>query len=103
LSASPQTLQNTDFPIEGDPFNGLVKIDIINAQRGFSDVNAEGQESAVSIKNLSGQLRSYYDKHLNPTLNPTADDVNALRAIADAKKLFDKNLKECFNASLSEL
>ncbi|PTT03693.1 ATP-dependent endonuclease [Pedobacter sp. HMWF019] len=102
-SSSPQILNVSDIPIEGDAFNGLIKIDIINAQRGFSDVNSDSHESVSSIKNLSGQLRSYYDKHLNPTINPTTDDINALRAINDAKKLFDQNLKECFKESLAEL
>lgn len=102
LHETPQALNPGDQPIDGDPFKGIIKIDIINAQRGFSDVNSDGVEGS-GIKNLSGQLRSYYDKHLNPSLNPSEHDVDALKAINDARILFDKNLKESFSASLSEL
>lgn len=97
-----QKLPNNSTPLDSDAFNGLIKIDIINAQRGFSGTNPEESESA-NIKNLSGQLRSYYDKHLNPLDNPTPDDIKALEAIQEAKKIFDNNLKESFKSSLAEL
>jgi predicted ATP-dependent endonuclease of OLD family len=35
-----QKLPANSDPIDGDPFDGLFKIDIINAQRGFSDPNS---------------------------------------------------------------
>jgi predicted ATP-dependent endonuclease of OLD family len=103
LKNSPQKLPSNAMPLEDSAFNGLVKVDIINAQRGFSDVNTEGGDSATRTKNLSSQLRSYYDKHLNPSLRPTANDLEALKAIGAAKLIFDKNLQESFSASLSEL
>jgi predicted ATP-dependent endonuclease of OLD family len=103
LSATPQQLTDFDIPIEGDALNGLIKIDIINAQRGFSDANADSADVATNTKTLSSQLRSYYDKHLNPTVNPTSDDIAALRAIHSAKELFDTNLKTSFESSLKEL
>lgn len=99
----PQVLSEFDLPVEGDAFSGLIKVDIINAQRGFSDVNSDSSENTATVKNLSSQLRNYYDKHLNPTVNPSSDDIKALRAINDAKKIFDQNLKECFSTSLKEL
>ncbi|MFT3979257.1 MAG: AAA family ATPase [Ferruginibacter sp.] len=103
LSATPQPLTDLDIPIEGDALSGLIKIDIINAQRGFTDANADSGEASTNTKTLSSQLRSYYDKHLNPSVNPTSDDIKALRAIHEAKEIFDSNLKESFKSSLSEL
>lgn len=97
-----QVLSPNAQALEDSAFNGLIKVDIINAQRGFSDVNSESADTS-KVKNLSGQLRSYYDKHLNPSLKPTLNDLEALKAIEDAQELFDKNLKESFKASIGEL
>ena len=97
-----QELLDNNIALEGDVLKGLIKIDIINAQRGFSDANSETVESNSS-RNLSSQLRAYYDKHLNPTLEPTEKDIDALESINNAQDDFDKNLKESFKTSLSEL
>ncbi|PZU14648.1 MAG: ATP-dependent endonuclease, partial [Chryseobacterium sp.] len=96
-----QELLDNNIPLDGDVLKGLIKIDIINAQRGFSDANSETVES--NSRNLSSQLRAYYDKHLNPTLEPTEKDIDALESINNAQDDFDKNLKESFKTSLSEL
>jgi len=96
-----QELLDNNIALEGDVLKGLIKIDIINAQRGFSDANSETVES--NSRNLSSQLRAYYDKHLNPTLEPTEKDIDALESINNAQDDFDKNLKESFKTSLSEL
>ena len=101
LKDSPQKLTSTNIPLDSEAFSGLIKVDIINAQRGFSGTNPE--EVETNIKNLSSQLRTYYDKHLNPSVNPTPDDIKALKAIQDAKEIFDNNLKESFKNSLGEL
>lgn len=97
-----QELAENNIPVDGDVLKGLIKIDIINAQRGFSDANSETADSNIT-RNLSSQLRTYYDKHLNPTLEPTEKDIDALESINKAQDDFDKNLKESFKASLSEL
>ncbi|ANI89685.1 ATP-dependent endonuclease [Arachidicoccus ginsenosidimutans] len=97
-----QELLDNNIALDGDVLKGLIKIDIINAQRGFSDANSETVESNNS-RNLSSQLRAYYDKHLNPTLEPTEKDIDALESINNAQDDFDKNLKESFKTSLSEL
>ncbi len=102
LKDSPQQLTEFDIPIEGDTLNRIIRVDIINAQRGFSDANTDISDGHNS-KSLSSQLRSYYDKHLNPTIYPTAEDVAALQLIHDAKETFDKNLKESFKTALGEL
>ncbi|MBH1959915.1 MAG: AAA family ATPase [Flavobacteriia bacterium] len=96
-----QELLDNNIALDGDVLKGLIKIDIINAQRGFSDANSETVEN--NSRNLSSQLRAYYDKHLNPTLDPTEKDIDALESINNAQDDFDKNLKESFKTSLSEL
>ncbi|MEC3880312.1 ATP-dependent endonuclease [Parapedobacter sp. 10938] len=97
-----QELLDNSVALDGDVLKGLIKIDIINAQRGFSDANSDTAENNSS-RNLSSQLRAYYDKHLNPTLEPTEKDINALESINNAQDDFDRNLKESFKTSLSEL
>lgn len=98
----PQTLPENSDSIEGEPFDGLFKIDIINAQRGFSDPNSiEG--GSGHDRRLSKQLRQYYEKHLNPSQTPDANDLDALNAIETARTAFDERLKESFETSISEL
>ncbi|MBV7264026.1 AAA family ATPase [Photobacterium sp. WH24] len=88
--------------MEGDPFDGLFKIDIINAQRGFSDPNS-GEGAANSDRRLSAQLRSYFDKHLNPNELPEASDLDALEAMEAARSAFDEKLKSSFSNAIGEL
>ena len=97
----PQALPKDSEPIDGEPFNGLFKIDIIYAQRGFSDPNTS--ESSASDKKLSAQLKSYFEKHLDPSELPEGDDLNALGAIDVATNTFDKKLKNSFKAPIKEL
>lgn len=97
-----QDLSDTNSAIDGDVLKGLIKVDIINAQRGFTDANTENTEN-TSYRNLSTQLRTYYDKHLNPSIEPTESDLEALESINTAQEAFDKNLKESFTTSLAEL
>lgn len=101
--AQPQELALLTLPISNDPFKGLIKIDIINAQRGFSDPNADGEEKPKHSGNLSAQLREYYAKHLNPYDQPNAADLEALQAMEDAKVSFDEKLSNSFDSSLREL
>lgn len=100
--AQPQALSGS-LPLDKAPFEGLIKIDIINAQRGFSDANSDALSSIKLTGNLSSQLREYYTKHLNPSEQPAASDIEALQSIENAKKSFDDRLKESFNESLKEL
>ncbi|WP_050946452.1 AAA family ATPase [Vibrio coralliilyticus] len=88
--------------MDSDPFDGLFKIDIINAQRGFSDPNA-GEGTANSDRRLSAQLRSYFDKHLNPNELPEASDLDALEAMEAARTAFDEKLKSSFSNAIGEL
>ncbi|WP_299976284.1 AAA family ATPase [Desulfobacula sp.] len=102
--ANLQKLPDNFVSLDIEPFKGLFKIDIINAQRGFSDAKTSDiTNSGNSIGNLSSQLRGYFDKHLNPYEQPTLGDLDALTAIENAKNEFDKKLKTSFRSAISEL
>ena len=108
--ASPQVLpEGVDF-IEGNPFKGLVRIDVIDAQRGFSDPSTKSRTDDVqeggeriSQGRLSEQLRAYYKKHIDPSEMPEPSDVDALEAICLAQKEFDVRLEAGFRSSFKEL
>lgn len=102
LHKEDQELSELNMEIDGNPLNGLIKIHTINAQRGFSDANSDNTESNNS-KSLSSQLRSYYDKHLNPSIEPNEKDLEALEKLNEAQSTFDKNLTSSFEAPLKEL
>lgn len=100
--AKPQTLPADSDPLKVDPFDGLFKIDVITAQRGFSDPKTE-DESHSGFASLSTQLRQYFLKHLDPTNAPDPSDVEALEAIDAAKTIFDEKLKTSFKSAIGEL
>lgn len=102
LAVTPQELAPDAQALQIDAFKGLIKIDVINAQRGFSDPNSEGG-SGQGAGNLSNQFREYYEKHLDPAIHPEDTDIAALQAIENAKESFDKKLKESFKKSIQEL
>lgn len=97
--------QPTDYEMEcltNNPLKDIVRIDIINAQRGFSD--SEGSDGYDSSKtSLSSQLRNYYDKYLDPEKSPSPEDINILTTVEQAREMFDQNLKEKFTSAISEL
>ena len=101
--AIPQDLPETSIPLDFDPFKGLFKIDLINAQRGFSDAKTSDSPGSNNSGNLTTQLRSYYDRHLNPSVIPEEEDIDALEAIEEAQKKFDDKLKSSFKSAISEL
>jgi predicted ATP-dependent endonuclease of OLD family len=98
---APQDLRVEQTPIEIYPFDGIFKVDVIEAQRGFTDPNSS--ESKQSNGGLSGQLKKYYDHHLNPTDLPDEADLGALESIDEAKKLFDEKLNLSFEKALGEI
>ena len=100
--ARPQSLPPDSDPLKKDPFDGLVKIDVITAQRGFSDPKTE-DESYGGFASLSTQLRRYFSKHLNPSEAPDASDIAALEAIEAAKTVFNDQLKTSFEPAIGEL
>ncbi len=104
--AYPQTLSSLNEPLEGNPFKGLIRIDKIDAHRGFSNLSSKSYDEEGTYDNkgrLSEQLRSYYDKHIDPTKMPEASDIDALEAIYQAQKQFDEKLKSGFKSKFGEL
>jgi len=99
--ASPQELRTEQTPMEGYPFYGVFKVDVIEAQRGFTDPNS--LENKQSNGGLTGQLKKYYDNHLNPTDLPDVADLEALETIDKAKALFDERLNLSFKEALGEI
>ncbi len=100
--ANPQALPIGIEPMEIEPFDGLFKIDVISAQRGFSDPKTE-DDSHSGFASLSTQLRQYFSKHLDPSESPDASDIEALQAIEAAKTVFDEKLKTSFSPAIGEL
>lgn len=100
--AKPQPLPNDSASLKKDPFEGLIKIDVITAQRGFSDPKTE-DDSHSGFASLSNQLRRYFSKHLNPSDAPDASDIEALMAIEAAKTVFNEKLKMSFKPAVGEL
>ena len=112
-AARPQALPDDAVPLDKDPFKPLLRIDEIAAQRDFADAGDRrggmgGDDQADSgawryKRKLADQLRSYYDRHLDPTKSPAAEDYEALAAIQLAETNFDTRLKVGFAAAFEEL
>jgi predicted ATP-dependent endonuclease of OLD family len=103
--AMPQRLSTTALALEKNPLEGLIKIHEINAQRGFGDHGDDGQTDSKSTggKKLSEQLRTYYDKHLDPGDTPEVSDLEALRAIEVAQSAFNSRLSISFGPALLQV
>lgn len=97
--------QSTPYVMEcftDNPLKGIIRIDMIDAQRGFSDPDSS-DDSERSRKQLSTQMRNYYDKHLDPEKLPTSEDLEILEVTEQARGVFDKNLADKFAPAISEL
>lgn len=98
-------VQPTSFESEcltDNPLKDIVRVDMIDAQRGFADPDSsEGTEKVR--KQLSAQMRSYYEKHLDPEKSPSPEDLGILEATEDARKVFDKTLALKFAPAIKEL
>lgn len=109
--ANPQKLDENAEPLEKNPLEGLIRVNEISAQRGLGQQVAnrmghdDGSEATETRggKKLSAQLRSYYDKHLDPTDTPEIGDLKTLQALGEARKAFDTRLTSCFANALKEL
>lgn len=105
--ARPQQLQIESESVEGNPLLDLIRVNEINAQRGFgqsSEIsNSDDTNKSDGKRKLSDQLRQYYTKHLDPFDKPGEADLNALRTIEFAQDAFDKRLAECFKVALEEV
>ncbi|WP_417792993.1 AAA family ATPase [Terasakiella pusilla] len=106
--ARPQAIPAFSEVLETNPLDGLIHIEEINAQRGFSDVGSnmnkgENVQSTSGQRRLSDQLRAYYSKHLNPDDLPGLADLEALKAIYEAQEKFDVRLGDSFKTPIEEL
>ena len=109
--AKPQRLAPENESMGTNPFQGLVRIDEINAQRGMTDAIGEGRrlrpdEDALDVKSkrpLSAQVRSYYTKHAAPSDVPDIEDIDALDAIHKAQQAFDSKLHAGLEGALDEI
>lgn len=107
--ATPQILPLDAEALGSNPLSGLIQVDEISAQRGFgmstsSRASKEDGASKVSAgRRLSGQLRSYYDKHLDWQDTPELIDLKAIEALETARRAFDERLAESFSDALKEL
>ena len=103
--AETDELQLTPFDMEcvtDNPLKGIIKVDMIDAQRGFADPD-NGDVIDKTKKHLSEQMRSYYEKHLDPEKAPSPEDLDILQATEEARKVFDKNLAIKFEPAIREL
>lgn len=101
--AKPQSIPSDREPLESNPLNELVRVDVLWPQQ---DPNGKSQEDSAVPKlqeRLSTQLDRYYKKHLNPEEAVDCADVRILEAIYKAQEAFDKKLEEGFKSPLSEL
>lgn len=85
-----------------NPLNGIIRVDMISAQRGFSDPDIKASNE-VDHTQLSSQIRRYYDKHLDPEKMPMPEDLDILEATEHARQVFDKNLENKFEPAVKEL
>lgn len=105
IQSNKDVSQTTPFEMEcftDNPLKGIIKVDMIDAQRGFADPDSS-DSSEQAKRQLSDQMRSYYDKHLDPEKSPSPEDLDILKATEDAKKAFDKNLAIKFAPAIREL
>ena len=95
--------QEIDYELETvfDSLQNIIKVDVIEAQRGFHDPDTNFKE--IASRSLSVQLRNYYNNHLDPEKSPTEEDLNILQAMEKAKDAFDENLAEKFKDALDEV
>ncbi|MBR2507734.1 MAG: AAA family ATPase [Bacilli bacterium] len=89
-------------PLENSPLDNLIKIDIINAQRGMNDENADTEQ--IENRKLSNLLTSYYSNHLDPNKGEISDDdLNAIEKLNEATSNFTEIMKTSFEPALNEL
>ena len=95
----PQGIPEFSFAQEGDPFAGIIKVDAINAQRGFEDADTSRNQK------LASQFYEYLRTNLNPEHNPEPkdSDIKAILAVSKSEQLFDNTLQASFKGPINEL
>lgn len=85
---------------KNNPFESIVQVDMIDAQRGFSDPDSRQEIEGLS---LSSQMRSYYSKYLDPEVETMDGDLAILDAMTKAQCTIDDTLRTKFEDPLKEL
>ncbi|MGM0214557.1 AAA family ATPase [Enterococcus sp. AZ109] len=98
----PQETQYEMDCFTSNPLKQIIRIDMIDAQRGFSDPDSSN-EIGKRNNQLSNQMRRYYDRHLDPEKLPVPEDIDILRVTEEARKVFDDNLEKKFSPAIAEL
>lgn len=105
--AQLQSLAGDALPLKGDPLQGLIRVNRINAQRGLGESDDADSDDADALDRdnhkLSDQLRAYYTKHLDPFETPDVADLAALQAIEAAQDAFDQRLHASFEDAFIEV
>ena len=105
--AQPQKLNESARPLKDDPLKHLIRVNFEPAQRGMSDESEtsgpDDRFEAFPGRKLSSQLGHYHQKHLDPTENPSPDDLGALEAIEAARNAFDERIGEAFQPAFLEV
>lgn len=104
----PQQLPEKAISLSENPIRSLVQIDLISAQRGFSDpVGISPQSEDITMRSDSGrlsrQLSGYYKTHLDPNSMPDVKDLEAISVISEAQHEFDSRLHTAFSEALTEM
>ena len=92
--------QPTPEKQQGNILKGLVKIDYIEAQRGFSDPNSS---QPTGFDTLSRQLSKYYDTNGDPIENLTQEELPLLEDINKLTQSLNEQLDQQFKGPVGEL
>lgn len=102
---SVESLQETSFEMEcsvDNPLKGIIRVDMIDAQRNLSDPDKNDSINGDRTR-LSSKIRSYYDKYLDPERTPSKEDLDILASTEQARISFDNNLEKKFKPAIKEL
>lgn len=86
-------------PLPSYPFKEVFKLSIIPAQRKFADSTEIDSKSS----NLSEELSNFYNRHLNPKILPTQEDLNTLLNIKHLQDSLSLQLNNSFSEYINEL
>ena len=92
---SLQQIPPAEESLESNPLAKLIRVDIVNAQRGLGNDEGNGR--------LSKQVSAYYSRHLDFDQKPEPGDLKAIGATQEASRLFDERLKAAFAIPLAEI
>ena len=82
---------------KNEPLKGIIKVSVIDDDAGF--FNSNGAKDL-----LSNIIQKYYKTHFeNDDRVKTENDLKAIKAVNDSKKVFDSTLTETFSKILEEV